>query len=140
MKTPLFYRIASVLLVLFAAGHTLGFTKVLPEWGVDSLVGSMKSMHFVAQGFTRSYWDFYVGFGLFATVFLLFAGVLCWQLAGLNAETLRSIGGICWTLAACFVAIAFMSWKYFFIAPIVFSSLVALCLVAAAGLSASTNT
>jgi hypothetical protein len=73
MKASVFYRIASVLLVLFAVGHTLGFCQSDPSWGVDGLLSSMRSIHFDAQGFSRTYWDFFSAFGLFFSVFLLFA-------------------------------------------------------------------
>ncbi len=55
MKARILYRIASVLLLLFAAGHTLGFRETDPEWGVDSLIGLMQSVRFDAQGFSRTY-------------------------------------------------------------------------------------
>ncbi len=58
MKASLFYRIASVLLVLFALGHTLGFRESDPKWGVDTLFGLMRSIHFDVQGFSRTYWTF----------------------------------------------------------------------------------
>jgi len=76
MKASVFYRIAAVLLVLFAVGHTVGFRQSDPKWGVDALLGSMRATHFDAQGFTRTYWDFFNAFGLFFSVFLLFAAVL----------------------------------------------------------------
>src|SRR5712664_835255 len=69
MKASLLYRIASVLLLLFAIGHTLGFRQNNPEWGVGSLIDSMRSIHFDAQGFTRTYWDFFSAFGLFSPCF-----------------------------------------------------------------------
>ena len=78
MKASRFYRIAAVLLLLFDAGHTSGFPWSDPTWGVD--LGSMRSTHFYIMGFSRTYWDFYVGFGLFVSVFLLLAVVLAWQL------------------------------------------------------------
>jgi hypothetical protein len=53
MKASLFYRIAVVLLLLFAVGHTLGFRQSDPAWGVDTLLGSMRSIHFDVQGFSR---------------------------------------------------------------------------------------
>ena len=65
MKASLLYRIASVLLLLFAIGHTLGFRQTNPEWGVGSLIDSMRSIHFDAQGFSRTYWDFFSAFGFF---------------------------------------------------------------------------
>jgi hypothetical protein len=135
MKASVLYRIASVLLVLFALGHTLGFRRTDPQWGVDTLIGSMRSIHFNVQGFNRSYWDFYVGFGLFVSVFLLFAAVLAWQLSGLSAETLPSMRGTAWALAVCFVAVTILSCIYFFIVPIVLSIVITACLVTAAWLS-----
>jgi hypothetical protein len=139
MKASVFYRIAAVLLLLFAAGHTLGFRQNNPEWGADAVLGLMRSVHFDAQGFTRTYWDFFSAFGLFVSVFLLFAAVLAWLLGGLPAETLARVRSIAWALAICFVAITALSWRYVFTIPIVFSALITVCLTAAAWLSAKTN-
>jgi hypothetical protein len=136
MKASLFYRIASVLLLLFAAGHTFGFRQNNPEWRAEAVLGLMRSVHFNAQGFTRTYWDFFSAFGLFFSVFLLFAAVLAWLLGGLPAEILARVRGITWALAICFVAITVLSWKYAFTTPIVFSTLIMVCLTAAAWLSA----
>ena len=76
MKAPILYRIAAVLLLLFAAGHTLGFRQSDPTWGVDTLLGSMRSIHFDVQGFSRTYWDLFVAAGFSVGVLYLFAGVL----------------------------------------------------------------
>ncbi len=132
MSPALLYRIASVLLVLFAAGHTLGFRRVDPRWGLDATIGALKGTQFQVQGFTRSYWAFYTGFGLFVTVLLVFAGILTWQLGALPKDTLRSLRLVTWALALSFVAVTFLSWRYFFIAPLVFSGVVAACLLLAA--------
>jgi hypothetical protein len=128
MKISVTYRIASVLLVLFALGHTLGFRTTLPEWGVDVLVASMQAIHFQAQGFNRTYYDFYAGFGFFVTVFLLFAAAVAWQLGGTSREVLAQIPGVTWSLPVCFAVVTALSWKYFFAAPIVFSTLITLFL------------
>ena len=139
MKAPILYRISSVLLLLFAAGHTLGFRKTDPKWGVDSLIGLMRSVRFDAQGFSRTYWDFYVGFGLFVSVFLVFTAVLAWQLGGLAPETLVLNRGPAWALVICFAAVTILSWRYFFIVPVVFAIVITVCLTAAAWLSAKTS-
>ena len=139
MKAPALYRISSVLLLLFAAGHTFGFRQNNPEWGADAVIGLMRSVHFDAQGFTRTYWDFFSAFGLFFSVFLLFAAVLAWLLGGLPTETLVRVRSIAWALASCFVAVTVLSWKYAFTTPIVFSALITLCLTAAAALAAKTS-
>ena len=51
MKASMFYRIASVLMLLLDAGHTSGFPWSDPKWGVD--LGSMRSTHFDILGFSR---------------------------------------------------------------------------------------
>jgi hypothetical protein len=136
MKASLFYRIAAVLLLLFTAGHTLGFRQNNPEWGADAVLALMRSVHFNAQGFTRTYWDFFSAFGLFVSVFFLFSAVLAWQLGSLPPETLSRVRSIGWALAICFVAITALSWRYVFTTPIVFSMAVTVCLITAAWLSA----
>ena len=136
MKASLLYRIASVLLLLFAVGHTLGFRQNNPEWGVGSLIDSMRSIHFDAQGFNRTYWDFFSAFGFFFSVFLVFAAVLAWQLGGLPAEIFARMRRTAWALAICFAAITALSFEYAFTIPIVFSTVITMCLIAAAWLAA----
>jgi hypothetical protein len=125
-----------VLLLLFAVGHTLGFRQNNPVWRADAVLGLMRSVHFDALGFDRTYWDFFSAFGFLFSVFLVFAGVLAWQLSSLPAETLARVRGIAWALAICFVAVTALSWRFVFTIPIVFSTLITACLIAAAWLSA----
>jgi hypothetical protein len=134
MRASVFYRIAAVLLLLLDAGHTSGFPWSDPAWAVD--LGPMRSTRFYILGFSRTYWDFYVGFGITISVILLLAVVLAWQLGGLPPESLARMRGTAWTFALCFAAITVLDWKYFFIIPIVFSGVITLCLAAAAWLSA----
>jgi hypothetical protein len=135
MRAPLLYRITSILLLLFAAGHTFGFLQVDPAWGVDSLVQSMKTVHFNVNGSERTYWEFFVGFGLFVTVLMLFAAAVAWQFAGLPSKTLAAMRVSAWAFAGCFGAVAFLSWRYFFNVPLIFSVVIFLCLAAAAWIS-----
>src|ERR1700686_778249 len=136
MKASMFYRITAVLLLLFALGHTLGFRQSDPKWGVDALLGSMRSVHFDVQGFNRTYWDLFVAAGLSVGVFYLFAAILAWQLGGLPAATLALMRASALAFALCFAAITVVSWRYLFIIPIVFSMVITVCLIAAAWLSA----
>jgi len=124
VKARILYRSASVLLLLFAAGHTFGFRQNNPEWGAEAVIALMRSVHFDAQGFTRTYWDFFSAFGLFFSVFLLFSAVLAWLLGGLPAETLVRVRSIAWALAICYVAITGLSFRYAFTTPLVFSVLI----------------
>ncbi len=132
----MFYRIAAVLLLLFAVGHTLGFRESDPKWGVDALLGSMRSIHFEVQGFNRTYWDLFMAAGLSVGVLYVFAAILAWQLGGLPAATLALMRGTAWAFPLCFAAITVVSWRYLFIIPLTFSIVITLCLTAAAWLSA----
>jgi hypothetical protein len=135
LKASTLYRIVAGLLLLFTVGHTLGFRQTDPNWGVDALISSMHSIHFDVQGFSRTYWDFYLGAGFTVGVFFLFSAILTWQLGSLPAETLARMRGTAWALVLCFAAVTFLSWKYLFIIPLVFSGVITLCLIAAAWLS-----
>jgi hypothetical protein len=136
VKASLFYRTAAVLLALFAVGHTLGFRESDPAWGVGALLGSMRSIHFDVQGFSRTYWDLFVAAGFSVGVLYLFAAVLAWQLASVSTETLVKMRVAVWAFASCFAAITVVSWRYLFVLPIVFSVVITLCLTMAAWLSA----
>lgn len=135
MKAFIFYRVAAVLLLLFAVGHTLGFRQSDPAWGVDALLASMRSIHFDVQGFHRTYWDLFVAAGLCVGVFYLFSAILAWQLGGLPADTLAQMPGIAWAFALSFAAVTVVSWIYLFILPVVFSGVITVCLISAAWLS-----
>lgn len=132
MKPSLLYRISAILLALFAIGHTVGFLQVDPAWHADSLVQSMKSLHFDVNGSERTYWDFFLGFGFFVTALLLLASLISWQFGSLRPETLAAMRLSAWGLAGCFAVVAYLSWRYFFIIPLTFSLLIFVCLSAAA--------
>jgi len=106
-----------------------------PKLGVGPLIASLQTLHFQVQGFNRTFWDFYVGFGLFISVFLVFLAFLAWQLGALAPETLAVVHGIKWGLAICFAVETVLTWRYFFIGPIVFSIVITACLLAGAWLS-----
>jgi len=135
MKASLFYRIAAVLLLLFAVGHTLGFRQSDSAWGVDALLATMRLIHFDLQGFSRTYWDLFVAAGFLVGLFYLFSAVLAWQLGGLPRENLAAMRVSLWAFALCFAAITVVSFRYLFLLPIVFSALITACLTVAAWLS-----
>ena len=135
MKAAYCYRAAAILLILFAAGHFFGFSQVDPQWHVDALVRSMRSIHFDAMGSSRSYWDLFMAAGLSVGLFYLLAALLAWQMAGLSGEARAKMRVVGWAFAACFAAITLVSWRYLFVIPLVFSAAITLCLALAAWLS-----
>jgi len=138
VKASWLYRAASGLLLLFTLGHTLGFQQPPdPAWGVGAVVQSMQSSRFVIQGFSRTYWDFFLGAGLTVGVLFLFAAVLAWQLGSLPEAARGSMRAISWCFAATFVGVTVLSSLYLFWIPIVMSGLISACLIAAAWMSGS---
>lgn len=130
--TAILYRAAAILLLLFAALHTFGFQQVDPQWRVDSVVSSMRSVHFDLIGTSRSYWELFVGFGLLFSVFLVFIAILAWQMSRLPPQMLTQMRGTAWALVICFAAVTIVNLRYAFLFPIGFSVLVLLCLAGAA--------
>jgi len=135
MKASLVYRISAVLLLLFAVGHTLGFHQSDPSWGVDTLLGLMRSSRFDVQGFSRTYWDLFLAAGFSVGVFYVFSAVLAWQLGALPAATLARMRVGVWAFALCFAVITIVSWRYLFVIPIAFSAAITAGLSAGAWLS-----
>jgi hypothetical protein len=133
MSVSSIYRAVTVLLLLFALGHTLGFNRVDPSWGVSAPIAALQTIKFTAQGTPgRTYWGFYLGFGYFCSALMVLAAALAWQLSRLSHETLRQMQFLTWSFAAAFIAASCVTWIYFFTAAMAFSTLIAFGLVAAA--------
>jgi hypothetical protein len=135
LNATLLYRIAAVVLVLFAAGHTFGFVSFRPSSTEGLAVyNAMNSVHFEFNGAVRSYGEFYTGFGLMATAYLLFFAFLAWHLGGLAAGRPQAIGVLAWAFVAVQLASLVLSVVYFFVVPAVMCAVILVCLLWAAWL------
>ncbi len=132
MKTTLFLRIASVAVIVQSALHTIGgvFGKPVPGAGTVA-VAAMKANQFHVDGVDRTYWDFFMGFGLGITIFLLVEGVVFWLLANLAAKGV-DVRPIAATFCVGYLALTLLAYRYFFAGPLIFDALVALLLGLAA--------
>jgi hypothetical protein len=124
------YKIATYLLVLFFAGHTGGGMIAQKSMGpsADAVLESMKAVHFDFNGADSTWYGFWFGFGLLASVFLLFSAVLSWQLDKVSRTAWRELSVVAWAFAASHVANAILSFKYFFAGPGTIGTLVAILL------------
>jgi len=131
MTTTLWLRIASVVSLLFAAGHTLGGRKLWSPMGETAVLKAMRDVRFEVMGVSRSYLDFYLGFGYSLSVSMVLQAVLLWQLAGLaRTEPARLRPAIAAFVLAS-VAGAVLSWTFIIPIPAAFSLVVTACLVVA---------
>src|SRR6202035_3335380 len=96
MKATWLYRIAAILLVLFAAGHTVGFLKFVPATPEGKAVIESMNTVTLQPGAPYTYGGFYRGFGLFATVYFLFAAVVSWHLGELARKLPTAAGSLPW--------------------------------------------
>ena len=129
MSPTILYRIAAVLLVLFAFGHTTGFLSFKPPSAEGvAVLNAMNSVAFQFEGNERTYGGFYTGFGLTVTVYLLFSAFVAWHLGRYAPSQPRIVAPLAWALAAVQLVSLALSVKYFFLIPTVFSALVVACL------------
>src|ERR1700710_2449067 len=113
MTTTLLLRIASLISLLFAAGHSAGgLSKWSPTDEANPVLTAMTDVHFPIMGVSRSYLDLFVGLGWTGSVFLFLQTVLLWQTASLartNAPQVRPM-----IAAFMFAAVAngIIAWLY----------------------------
>jgi hypothetical protein len=106
MRPSLLFRIAAVVNLLFAAGHTIGFLSFAPKSAEGQAAIRAMSVWFTEDGARYSYEAFYRGFGISCTLAMLLIALWCWWLSGLArtaprmtivpgaALTLYQIGGL----------------------------------------------
>ena len=132
MKTTVLLRIASVLTLIFCAGHTYGALLAPTREPQDAAVFmAMQTFRFRIMGAHRTHWEFYRGFGVLFSVTLALLAVLLWQLgtmAKTDAVRTRPLLG---SLFLGYLAFTVVSGTYFFFAPAAFSAAVAICIALA---------
>jgi hypothetical protein len=124
------FRLTTYLLILFCAGHTWGALLSNPHFGPggDAILHAMKSVHFQVQGFERTWFGFYMGFGLTVSIFFVFSAAMTWFLGGLVRCEQRALAPLTWALFLSYLVNTVLSWTYFFPAPGIFSTLIAVLL------------
>jgi hypothetical protein len=134
MKAFWLYRLAAVLFILFAAGHTFGFLHFKPPTREASAVfAAMNSTAFQVGNSSFSYGAFYRGFGLYVGAYLLFSAFLSWHLGGLAYNLPQAVGDLGWIFFGLQLASLILSWVFFSTIPALFSAVLAACLGCAAG-------
>ncbi len=124
------YRIATYLLLLFFAGHTAGGMLAQKSLGpaADTVFAAMKAVHFDFNGADSTWYGFWFGFGLTASVFLLLSAIVAWQLDKVRPEQWPAVSVIAWALMGSHVCNTVLAWKYFFAGPGVFATIISVLL------------
>lgn len=123
MKNPLIpIRVASVFSLIFAIGHTLGGVHSWSPIGQTAVLSSMQTFRFDVSGVTRSYFDFYRGFGFLLTVYLVTQGVLLWQVSSLARADRAQAAPFVWIFFLSSLPIGVLTWIFLFPMPVYFDA------------------
>jgi hypothetical protein len=131
MTTTLLLRIASVISLLFAAGHTLGGLKRWSPMGENDVLKAMTDVRFETMGANRSYLDFFMGFGWSRSVAMLLQTVLLWQMASLARTEAAQVRPMIAMFALATLASGVIAWLFILPVPALFSTALLIVLLAA---------
>jgi hypothetical protein len=136
MSATSLYRIAAVIFVLFAAGHTYGFLSLRPPSPEGRAVyDAMNSVPIEVGGRSFTYGGFYRGFGFSCTASMILSAFLCWHLGELARSAPAAIGALGWVFFAAQVVGVVLSFLYFGLPPMVLSAVVTVIVGVAAFLA-----
>ena len=126
-------RLGSALYVGLVIGHMSAYpwtsTHTLPE---TEVVGLMKTVAFEFMGERSTYWHLYFGWGLLVGVLLLALAVTLWLLSDIAHMAPRSVGFISGTISGSSLVGAYLAFRFFYIPPFLFFSVLCAILAAAA--------
>ena len=114
MRAKLPFRVSSIVLLLFAAGHTVGFLSFRPqEPEAAGVLESMKRVPFDFDGHTVHWIDLYRGFGLAISVTGFALAIIAWRLSITAPGETPLARMIAWLLCAIQIANVVLSLAYF---------------------------
>jgi hypothetical protein len=131
MNAVLWLRVSSIVSLLFAAGHTLGGRTAWSPVGETDVLSAMRTHQYTVEGVSRSYLDFYLGFGYSLSVFLLLQAVILWQLCAIAKSNPALVRPIVGSFAVASIVGGIITWMFIFPLPALFSAALSACLVIA---------
>ena len=131
MSTTLLLRIACAISLLFAAGHIRGGLRQWSPMGENEVLKAMATVRFETMGASRSYLDFFMGFGWSIGVLMLLQTVLLWQIGSMASTNAVQVRPMIAVFALANLATGMIAWRFIFPIPAVFSVVLVLALVAA---------
>jgi hypothetical protein len=130
VSPTLLLRNASVISLLFAAGHIRGGLKKWSPMGENEVLNAMATVRFETMGASRSYLDFFMGFGWSIGVFMLLQTMLLWQMGSMARTNAVHVRPMIALFALANLASGMIAWRFILPVPAVFSGVLVLVLVA----------
>ena len=114
MRAKLPLRISSIVLFLFALGHTAGFLSFQPkEPEAVDVLRAMRRVPFDFDGHTVHWMDLYTGFGLAISVAGFIFTIIAWRLSTATISEASLARTIAWLLCGMQLANVVLSLLYF---------------------------
>ena len=131
MKPKILLRIASILMLLHTAGHTMGALtwSDAPNAAVAQVVKGMETVHFVFMGRQVTLGLFFNGYGFINIGVLLMITAMLWLLSRDTGNKL--FGGFTGLLGVFLLMMAILEFVYFFAFAAAISALAGACTLAA---------
>lgn len=131
LSAKILIRVAATICFFHALSHTTGYpwTRGL-SLEEDKALEAMQTSFLIFEK-QRTYWDFYIGFGLGISILQLAVSLILWFTSTITERAPGQARSIVGTTAIAFWAVAVLTWRFFFLPPFIFSVLLALILSAA---------
>jgi len=114
MRAKLPLRMSSIVLLLFALGHTAGFLSFQPkEPEAVEVLESMRRVPFAFGRRTVHWMDLYMGFGLAISVAGFIFSIIAWRLSTATVSEASLARTIAWLLCIMQLASVILSLRYF---------------------------
>ncbi|KAL1407853.1 hypothetical protein Q8F55_007289 [Vanrija albida] len=126
------FTLAAIALTVYTTAHTFFGTLFPSSFGpeADAVFLAMKTTTFDLMGSESTYYKQWFGLGIYTSLFLIFSAYIAVALnAAKTGEQWAVLRPIAVALAAAHVADAGIAFAYFFISPVIMSSLTVLLVV-----------
>lgn len=131
MKPKILIRIASVLMLIFALGHSIGhFTRYnTTDIRAINTITSMQMTKIPMEGVDKTYDQFYSGMSLNLSITLIAFAILLWLLSNLVQSNPKIVRRLLIPIFLCAFGFSITGFVYFFPAPTLISCLGALSIL-----------
>jgi len=129
VKARTLLRIAAIITAVQAAAHTFGGVLGPIQPGNQMIAAAaMKANQFDAMGSARTFWDFFIGFGLCVSVFLVLEAGLLWNIAETVDDRVTDWRFMLILLLVCNAGIGVLGVLFFFPATVIAPGVNLICM------------
>ena len=133
MKPKILLRIAVFVTLFYAFGHIMGHLtrKQTTDPSGKEVIRQMEQYKFNANGYMRSWDDFYEALSLDSVIVLVGFAIICWMFSGMVEKYPRIVYKLLWPILICFIGFTVTDYLYVFMIPTVTSLIICIVIIVA---------